>query len=128
MVEGLDLRAIDQGLAGFLNQAGQQIQSAAHAKRAVIGEQVLQVEVCILVVSIAGLFEGAGIDIEPLGDTDSEAEGGDFHDRDVVAASVEGDERGFVVVGPALPEAANNFLRSELRSIEYGDVEELPVA
>ena len=119
MVEGLDLRAVDQGLAGFLNQAGQQVQPSAHAEGAVVGEQILEVDVGILIVAIAGLFEGAGIDIEPLGDTDSEAEGGDFHDGDVVASSVESDERGFVVVSPALPEAADDFLGAELRGIEY---------
>ena len=54
----LNLGAINAGFPGLVNQAGQQIQPTTHAKRAEVGQQILQIQMSFMVVAVSGLFKG----------------------------------------------------------------------
>ncbi len=82
-VKFLDHIPLDIHLAGLVDHVRRQVQSAAEPGASKIGEQFMQVDMRLKVVSVAGLLIGRASEVEPLWNTDSVSEGGQLHQRQV---------------------------------------------
>ncbi len=120
----LDLGAVDAGFARFADEVGDEIQAAYQARRAKIVEEVVQIKMRGMVIAITTLFETAGIDIEPFLDRQPIAERGEFHDRQVITASVKGHQGWASVAFPAAPEVLGDDMGSIGGAINGDDLDQ----
>ncbi len=76
------------------------------------------------VVPVAGLFERFVLDVEPLGDRQSIAKRGQFQHRQVVAAAIEADERGALIVLPTAPKQPRNGVGAIAGGVERYQIQQ----
>ena len=122
VVEVLDHVPLHIHLAGLPQQIRRQVQSAVEARRTVVDQQVLQVQMGVEIVAIAGLVPVPRVYGEPVLQRHAIAKGRQLQQRHIEGPPVETDQRRLLVSLPAPPELLRDQVRSKVRFVQQRQV------